>query len=138
MSCSSAPAGKLAAEHPGAASEIAGEGESRESLQALIESLGLDGRVVLRGSVADVPAFLRSLNVAVLCSLSEGSPNAIMEYMAAGLPTVATDVGGIAELIEQDVTGLVVPSNDHQRLAAAIDRLLGDPAFAARLGRNGP
>lgn len=129
-------AGELATEHPRASFEIAGEGESRGSLQALIESLGLSGRVVLRGSVADVPAFLRSLNVAVLCSLSEGSPNAIMEYMAAGLPTVATDVGGNSELVEHEVTGLVVPSGDHRRLAGAIDRLLRDPAFAARLGQN--
>jgi glycosyltransferase involved in cell wall biosynthesis len=129
-------ASELAREHPRAVFEIAGEGESREALQALIDSFGLGGRIVLRGSIADVPAFLRTLDVAVLCSLSEGSPNSIMEYMAAGLPTVATDVGGNAELVEHDVTGLVVPSDDHQRLAAAIDRLLRDPAFTERLGRN--
>ena len=90
----------------------------------------------MRGSVADIPAFLRSLDIAVLCSLSEGSPNAIMEYMAAGLPTVATDVGGNAELVEHEVTGLVVPSNDEQQLAAAIDRLLRSPALAAQYGNT--
>jgi L-malate glycosyltransferase len=127
-------AGRLVARHPQVRFEIAGEGESRGELESLIESLGLRDRVVLRGSVADVPAFLGSLDVAVLCSLSEGSPNAIMEYMAAGLPTVATDVGGVAELVEADVTGLVVPSNDEPRLAEAIDRLLCDRDLAARLG----
>ena len=127
-------AGRLAAAHPNACFEIAGEGESRGPIEALIDSLGLGGRVKLLGSVADVPAFLRSLDIAVLCSLSEGSPNAIMEYMAAGLPTVATDVGGNAELVENEVTGLVVPSNDDQRLADAIDRLMRDPALAARFG----
>jgi glycosyltransferase involved in cell wall biosynthesis len=129
-------AGRLAAAHPYAYFEIAGEGESRGPLQALIDSLGLGGRVTLRGSVSDVPAFLRDLDIAVLCSLSEGSPNAIMEYMAAGLPTVVTDVGGNAELVEHEVTGLVVPSNDEQHLADAIDRLLSDPALAARYGES--
>jgi glycosyltransferase involved in cell wall biosynthesis/fucose 4-O-acetylase-like acetyltransferase len=127
-------ASRLASSHPHAHFEIAGEGESRGSLEALIESLGLGGRVTLRGTVADVPAFLRTLDVAVLCSLSEGSPNAIMEYMAAGLPAVVTDVGGIAELVEHEVTGLVVPSNDERQLAGAINRLLRDRDLAARLG----
>ena len=82
----------------------------------------------LLGSVADVPAFLRTLDVAVLCSLSEGSPNAIMEYMAAGLPTVATDVGGNAELVEHEVTGpRSCRPTMNIALAAAIDRLLRDP-----------
>ena len=127
-------AGRLAAAHPNTCFEIAGEGESRGALEVLIDSLGLGSRVKLLGSVANVPAFLRSLDIAVLCSLSEGSPNAIMEYMAASLPTVATDVGGNAELVENEVTGLVVPSNDEQRLAGAIDRLLRDPALAAQYG----
>ena len=127
-------AGSLASSHPGVHFDIAGEGELRPSLQALIEALGLSDRVTLRGSVSDVPAFLGGLDVAVLCSLSEGSPNAIMEYMAAGLPAVATNVGGNAELVENEVTGLVVPSNDAERLAAAVDRLLSDPALAGRLG----
>jgi L-malate glycosyltransferase len=124
----------LATAHPHAHFEIAGEGEVRGRLESLIDGLGLGGRVTLRGTVSDVPAFLHGLDVAVLCSLCEGAPNAIMEYMAAGLPTVATDVGGNAEIVEHEVTGLVVPSNDEQRLAAAIDRLLRDRAFAARLG----
>ncbi|HEV3023019.1 MAG TPA: glycosyltransferase, partial [Pirellulales bacterium] len=129
-------AGRLAAAHPNAYFEIGGEGESRGLLQALIDNLGLGGRVTLRGSVSDVPTFLRGLDVAVLCSLSEGSPNAIMEYMAAGLPTVATDVGGNAELVEHEVTGLVVPSNNEEQLAGAIDRLLRDPALAAQYGNT--
>jgi glycosyltransferase involved in cell wall biosynthesis len=57
-----------------------------------------------------------------------------MEYMAAGLPTVATDVGGVAELVENGVTGIIVPPGDEPRLAEAIDRLLCDRDFAARLG----
>lgn len=129
-------ASRVVPSHPQLHFEIAGEGESRGPLQSLIESLGLGGRVTLRGTVSDVPAYLQSLDVAVLCSLSEGSPNAIMEYMAAGLPTVVTDVGGNAELVEHEVTGLVVPSNDARQLAGAIDRLLHDRALATRLGKT--
>ena len=127
-------ASRLAPSHPNVRFEIAGEGELRGPFQTLIESLGLRDRVRLRGTVSDVPAFLGSLDVAVLCSLSEGSPNAIMEYMAAGLPTVATDVGGNGELVEHEVTGVVVPSNDVERLAEAINRLLRDHTLRARLG----
>jgi len=127
-------AGRLAIEHPNVRFEIAGEGESRGQLEALIDSLGFRGRVVLLGSVADIPAFLRGLDLAVLCSHSEGSPNAIMEYMAAGLPTAATDVGGVADLVEHEVMGLVVPSNDAPQLAEAVGRLLRDRDLAARLG----
>jgi glycosyltransferase involved in cell wall biosynthesis len=129
-------AARLASAHPNTHFDIAGEGDSRASLQVLIDSLGLGRRVTLRGSVSDVPAFLRGLDIGVLCSLSEGSPNAIMEYMAAGLPTVVTDVGGNAELVRHEVTGLVVPSNDERELAGAIDRLLRDPALAADYGKT--
>ena len=127
-------AGRLAAGHPQVQFEIAGEGDLRGPLQALIDELGLGNRVALRGSVADVPAFLQTLDVAVLCSLSEGSPNAIMEYMAAGLPAVVTDVGGNAELVQDGVTGFVVPSGDCDRLVGALDRLLRDRPLASRLG----
>ena len=127
-------ASTLTASHPQVHFEIAGEGALRGPLQTLIDTLGLHDRVALRGTVADIPKFLGRLDVAVLCSLSEGAPNAIMEYMAAGLPTVATDVGGNAELVEHEVTGLLVPGNDVERLAGAIDRLLRDRDLAARLG----
>jgi L-malate glycosyltransferase len=127
-------AARLAALHADVRFRIAGEGELRPQLQALIASLGLEDRVELLGTVADVPTFLRSLDVAVLCSLSEGSPNAIMEYMAAGLPAVVTDVGGNAGLIQHERTGLLIPSASEDDLAAAIDRLLSDHDLAARLG----
>ncbi len=129
-------ASRLAPSHPKVRFEVAGEGDLRGPLQTLVESLGLCDCVTLRGTVSDVPAFLHGLDVAVLCSLSEGSPNAIMEYMAAGLPTVATDVGGNAELVEHEVTGLVVASNDEEQLAEAIDRLLRDRTLATRLGET--
>ena len=88
----------------------------------------------VHGTVSDIPAFLAGLDVAVLCSHSEGSPNAIMECMAAGVPTIATDVGGNGELVEHEQTGLLTPPNRKEGLATAIDRLLPDPPLAARLG----
>jgi L-malate glycosyltransferase len=127
-------AAALAPTHPRTRFEIAGEGTLRGELQSLIDALSLSDRVTLLGTVTDVPAFLNRLDVAVLCSHSEGSPNAIMEYMAAGLPSVVTDVGGNRELIEHDCYGLVVPSNDCDRLSTAIARLLDDRQLAAHMG----
>ena len=129
-------AGRLVPSHPNVQFEIAGEGDLHGRLEGLIESLGLRDHVKLLGSVSDIPAFLSSLNVAVLCSHSEGSPNAIMEYMAAGLPSVVTDVGGNRELIEHERYGLVVAPNDLEQLSAAIARLLDDRPLASRLGKN--
>jgi glycosyltransferase involved in cell wall biosynthesis len=119
---------------PNAVFEIAGEGEQRAALEQLHTQLGLGDRFVLRGSVTDVPAFLRSIDLAVLPSHSEGMSNALLEYIAAGLPVVATDVGANAKLIEHGVSGLIVPPRDESALAEAVVRLLEDPSLAARFG----
>ena len=66
--------------------------------------MGLQDRFQLLGTVTDIPAFLAELDIAVLCSQTEGAPNAIMEYMVAGLPIVATAVGGNAEMIQAETT----------------------------------
>jgi glycosyltransferase involved in cell wall biosynthesis len=127
-------AAAVSAAHPGATFHVAGEGPLRPELARLANDLGLGERLVLRGSVADVPAFLAGLAVAVLPSLSEGMSNALLEYMAAGRAVVATAVGASAGLIEDGVSGLLVPPGDAGRLAEAIGRLLSDPQLAARLG----
>jgi glycosyltransferase involved in cell wall biosynthesis len=119
---------------PRAVFEVAGEGELRADLERQAAAEGLAGRFVLRGGVADVPGFLAGLDVAVLCSHAEGMSNALLEYMAAGRPIVATVVGAAAELIEDGVHGLLVPPGDAARLASAIGRLLDDRGLARRLG----
>jgi glycosyltransferase involved in cell wall biosynthesis/acetyltransferase-like isoleucine patch superfamily enzyme len=124
----------VAAERADVVFEIAGEGELRAELERQAAERGLADRLTLVGSVADVPAFLAQLDVAVLSSRSEGMSNAILEYMAAGLPIVATAVGGTVHLLEDGVHGLLVPPGDPAALAAAIGRLLRDPALASRLG----
>jgi glycosyltransferase involved in cell wall biosynthesis len=127
-------AARVCAGHPEVSFQIAGEGELRSSLEAERATLGLDGRFLLPGNLEDIPRFLSGLDVAVLCSRSEGMSNAILEYMAAGRPIVATGVGANSELIEDGKTGLLVPTGDVDRLASAIGLLLQDRSFAARLG----
>jgi glycosyltransferase involved in cell wall biosynthesis len=127
-------AGEVAACHPDVTFCIGGEGESRPALEELIASLGLRGRFFLPGRIHDVPTFLSGLDVAVLCSRSEGMSNALLEYMAAGRPIVATDVGANGQLIQHGVHGLLVPVGEGEPLAAAINQLLSDAGVAQRLG----
>ncbi|MGO9754342.1 MAG: glycosyltransferase [Solirubrobacteraceae bacterium] len=115
---------------------IAGEGPEREQLQRLVGALDCEAEVWLAGLRSDVPALLAALDVAVLPSDSEGSPLAVLEYMAAGLPIVATAVGGVPELIENEVHGLLVPPRDAAALAAAIERVICDRELAVRLGQQ--
>jgi glycosyltransferase involved in cell wall biosynthesis len=129
-----AAAAELAAAHPNVEFVVAGEGEQRGPLEAEAAARGLAGRFRQPGAVADVPGFLAGLDVAVLSSHAEGMSNALLEYMAAGRPVVATAVGAAPELIEDGVHGLLVPPGDAGRLAAAVGRLLRDPELARRLG----
>jgi glycosyltransferase involved in cell wall biosynthesis len=114
--------------------EVAGEGELRPKLETQIAATGLGGRFLLRGQVQDIPAFLATLDVAVLASHAEGMPNAVLEYMAAGRPIVATAVGATSELIGNGEQGLLVPPGDPAALAGGITRLVDDAALAQRLG----
>lgn len=127
-------AAAVGADHPGATFHVAGEGPLRPDLERLAGEVGLGERLTLGGSVADVPGFLAGLDVAVLPSRTEGMSNALLEYMAAGRAIVASAVGGNVRLIEDGVSGLLVPPGDADRLAAAVGRLLADPALAAGLG----
>jgi glycosyltransferase involved in cell wall biosynthesis len=127
-------AAAVAATRPEVSFEIAGEGEARPDLERLAADLGLGGRLRLPGVVRDVPAFLGRLDVAVLCSRSEGMSNALLEYMAAGRAIVASRVGASGSLIEDGVHGLLVPPGDDAALAAAVGRLVDDAGLRARLG----
>jgi glycosyltransferase involved in cell wall biosynthesis len=113
---------------------IAGAGPEEGRLRSLIEELGLTERFRLLGHREDTRQLIRALDVAVLCSHSEGSPLALLEYMAAGAPIVASAVGGIPELIDDGVHGLLVEPGNPGALAAAITRVIEDPELGARLG----
>jgi glycosyltransferase involved in cell wall biosynthesis len=119
--------------HPAAEFRIAGSGPLQDRLQQLALSEGIRDRFHLEGNVADVLGFLAGLDVAVLCSRSEAMSNALLEYMAAGRPVVATAVGGNVQLVRHEVDGLLVPPGDRAALAASIDRLLRDRPLALRL-----
>jgi glycosyltransferase involved in cell wall biosynthesis len=113
-------------------------GYEREVL-AEARDLGLDGVVQFVDPGARVPELLPAYDVFVLTSVprSEGVPTAILEAMTCGLPVVTTEVGGVRELVEDEVTGLVVRPEDPDAIAAAVARLLDDPPLAARLGAEG-
>jgi glycosyltransferase involved in cell wall biosynthesis len=109
---------------------IAGEGLERRSIEEAIRRAGLEQQVTLLGHVKDVRPYYRAADVFAISSLSEGSPNALLEAMAAGVPVVATAVGGIPEIATDGETALLVPARNPRALAAALDRLLSDRSLA--------
>ena len=115
---------------------IVGEGRMRPEIEGLIGRYGLGDRVVMTGARSDVPELLRAMDVFVLSSFSvECFPNALLEAMAAGRPAVCTAVGGVPEILEESVTGFLVPPHDPEALADRLVRILSDPALAERMGR---
>jgi glycosyltransferase involved in cell wall biosynthesis len=106
-------------------------------LRSRAASLGLAERVIFTGSRSDAVDLMPQFSVSVLPSLTEGLSNTLIESMAAGVPTVATRVGGSPEVVEDGVTGLLVPPSQPAPMAAAIERLLASPELAARFGHAG-
>ncbi|MGA2700254.1 MAG: glycosyltransferase [Isosphaeraceae bacterium] len=117
--------------------EVAGGGPCREELGRLAAELGVADRIAFLGEVRDVPAVLARARMFVLPSRSEGIPLTVLEAMARGLPVVATRVGGLPEVVEEGVTGLLVPPADPAALAAAMVELWCDPDRRDRLGHAG-
>jgi glycosyltransferase involved in cell wall biosynthesis len=122
-------------ECPATSFHVAGEGPMYHGLQRLAAELGLGQRLRLHGHVADMTEFLAQTQLFVLSSRSEGLPHALLEAMAAGRAVIATRVGGNAELIEHEVSGLLVPPEDPVSLAQAILRLLREPQRAEQFGQ---
>ncbi len=116
---------------------IPGEEHLLSQIQAMIRELGVGERLILAGFHPDPPALLPRFYALCLPSDSEGMPNAVLEAMAAGLPVVATCVGGVPQLVEDGVTGLLVEAGDTDALVAALRTLLDDPARAAAMGQAG-
>jgi L-malate glycosyltransferase len=124
-------------EVPDARFVILGEGDHRAALERQIKDLRLEKHVFLPGFRADVLGFLRSFDLFVMPSISEGLGTSLLDAMAAEKATVATRTGGIPEVVVDGETGLLVPPRDHQALAQAIARLLKDQALRARMGAAG-
>jgi glycosyltransferase involved in cell wall biosynthesis len=122
---------------PAARLLVVGEGSRREALEVQARALGIAGPVVFTGRRDDIPAVTAALDIAVLPSYREAQGLTILEAMALSRPIVASNVGGIPEMVEDGVTGLLVPPHDSEALAAAIVRLLLDHPLADMLGRAG-
>ena len=122
---------------PDARFVILGEGELRPSLERQVKDLHLDKHVVLPGFRADILSFVKSFDVFVMSSLFEGLGTSLLDAMALSKPTVASDTGGIPEVVSHGETGLLVPPRDSRELASAITKLLKDPERRERMGRAG-
>ena len=114
-----------------------GDGPSRGGLEELAGRLGVTPRVHFTGQVVGPTNLHQFFDVSVLCSRSEGSPNAVIEALAVGCPVVATAVGGIPEVVADRQTGLLVPLDEPARLAASLEELRRDAVLRARLTENG-
>ncbi len=122
---------------PDCRAAIVGVGPLESEVRRLLAALRLDRAVTLLGQRRDVGAILAAADVILLTSDHEGTPNSLLEALALGRAVVATDAGGVAEVIEHEHTGLLADCGDAGALAAAVNRLLGDPALRARSGDAG-
>jgi glycosyltransferase involved in cell wall biosynthesis len=128
---------EAARELPGVRFACAGSGSLTAELTEIAERLGVADRVAFLGYRDDIADLLSGCDLVVLPSLDEGLPLALIEASAAGVPVVATDVGGTGELVVAEKTGLLVAPRDPRALAQAVARLIADPALARRLGAAG-
>ena len=116
---------------------LVGDGPLLPDLMAQVRRDGLEERVTFMASTTDIPALLRTADVFVLSSRWEGLPLAIIEAMMSGLPVVGTRVGGVAEVMVDGETGLLVPPKDPEALASALNRLLEDAGLRRQMGEAG-
>lgn len=116
---------------------IVGDGPQRDQLMRQAEALDIASRVTFAGERRDIPAILAAADLFVLSSVSEGLPVSILEAMASAKPVVATRVGGVAELVEDGSTGLLVDAGNASGLATALGGLIADPNRRMTMGRAG-
>lgn len=122
---------------PNAKILVVGDGPERASLEQMSADLGIASSVRFAGGRSDVGKILRALDVFVLCSVTECFPLSVLEAMACARPVVCTDVGGIGEMVDQGVTGYLVPAKDPDALRRRLKEVLSDRALAQRMGRAG-
>jgi glycosyltransferase involved in cell wall biosynthesis len=132
-----AAAARVVREVPNARFVILGEGELREPLERQIKDLGLERHVILAGFRPDVIGLIKSFDIFVMSSITEGLGTSILDAMACAKPVVGTRAGGIPEAVTDGETGLLVPPHDATALGDAIVKLLQDPALAAAFGASG-
>jgi glycosyltransferase involved in cell wall biosynthesis len=128
-------AARVSRELPEAEFLLVGDGPLRPGLETLAQELGIAGKVIFAGERHDIPAVLSSMDVSVLISSSESLSNAILESMAAGVPVIATDVGGNPELVRDGDSGMLVPPGNEDRLVEAMLRLARDSGLRLHCSR---
>lgn len=128
---------EVIAQQPNSALWIAGDGPLRRDMEQLAVSLGIADSVRFLRHREDIPDLMNAADFAWLTSRSEGVPQAVTQALGMGLPTVATNVGGVPELIEHERTGLLTAVDDVSAMVSAWARLFSDSALAARLGAAG-
>jgi glycosyltransferase involved in cell wall biosynthesis len=116
---------------------LVGDGELREEFESKVKEYRLDKNFRFLGRRSDIPQLLAVSDCAVLVSLAEGLPNAVLEYLAAGKPVIATAVGGVPEIIRHGINGLLIPPADTGAIRQAILDLVRDTGLRARLAANG-
>jgi glycosyltransferase involved in cell wall biosynthesis len=127
---------RVASSHPATQLVLGGDGERRPALESLAADRGLSERVRFLGMREDVPRLLQGFDIAAMSSDFEGTPLFALECMASGTPLVATEVGGLPDLVTDGESALLVPPRDSEALAGALDSLLTDPALRERIGRS--
>jgi glycosyltransferase involved in cell wall biosynthesis len=113
-----------------------GDGPFLQELKSFINTLSLNSYVRFLGMRSDIPELMSIMDVFVLCSLSEGLPLTLLEAMASGRAIIATNVGGIPEVIEHGINGLLVEPDNHRALTEAIIQLLRDKSLAKRISES--
>jgi glycosyltransferase involved in cell wall biosynthesis len=116
---------------------LIGEGPERTGIQNLVRQRGLEPFVRFLGLRTDVGRLLQAGDLVLLSSISEGIPLTLIEAMAAGLPVVSTNVGGVGEVVEDGRTGLLAPAGDDAALAEKILRLADSPELRRQMGQFG-
>jgi glycosyltransferase involved in cell wall biosynthesis len=124
-------------EHPSAGFVVFGDGAERACLQQQINAAGIGSSFILAGFRADLDRFLPHFDLMVLPSHTEGLPNAVLEAFGAGVPVVATAVGGTPEVIEDGESGFLVPAGDAEKMAERISVSLDNAAELPEMGRKG-
>lgn len=123
--------------HPEVEFLVSGAGPEEHNLRRMARELGLSERVTFVPNMRDFSAPLQAMDVFVLPSLQQGLGTIMLQAMALGKPVIATGVGGVYSVVADNETALMVPPSDSERLAAAINRFLDDPALARRIGAAG-
>jgi glycosyltransferase involved in cell wall biosynthesis len=116
---------------------LVGDGPCRKEIEDLAGDFGLDDRIQFLGDRSDIVGLLADADIFLLPSRWEGLPISILEAMRAGLPVIASDVGGVAEAVTDGTTGFLVASQDAEQLRGRLQQMIDSPELMARMGRNG-